>query len=178
MSQHIRHCSVARPFYAGQEGITPFLMLDVEQIEVSGKAFAEPNVIPIAFSNCIPEPMMRNLVSRCSEPAKVEDGGCRFRCTTSPGGFYLRKFLVGERTYMVAVELKDRGCFLIQRLETSISVLWEYPSGKLGAMKLTKVFDRHSSDSEVVLPTGNRLAFLPCCTTDAIWQARLFCLRT
>src|SRR6185437_7080313 len=44
--------------HASDEGVAPVLVLLIQEREVSGKALAEPHVIPISFGGGVPEPLM------------------------------------------------------------------------------------------------------------------------
>src|SRR6185312_7850897 len=98
--------------HASDEGVAPVLVLLIQEREVSGKALAEPHVIPISFGGGVPEPLMRHLVGKqlAIGPGgwvSVENVGGELHAAAHAVGFHLSQLLVGIRTDMVDVELED-----------------------------------------------------------------------
>jgi len=147
---------------AGHEGVAAFVMLGVQQREVGGEAFAQPDIIPVFLGNRIAKPVMRNfvrhqvgggMVGDCVFAVKNSRG--MFRAAMQTGDLHIGQLFIGIGSDGAAEKLHGIARGLVERGDAFVAVLMVDPGFERHSRRRAEVTRRVWRDGNGVQPRSD-----------------------
>src|SRR5262245_26807459 len=143
-------------------------MLNKEQREVSGEAFAQPDIVPIRLGDGVAEPLVGDLVrdeaddrSATERVLTVENRAGVFGAAVDPRRLHVAEFFVGVRPDVFAEKLHRQSRSLFKSGNARVTILMIDPGLKRNTFDKPGVMYGELRDADGVQPRSDGHRLIP-----------------
>ena len=149
--------AIAAAAQAADEGVAAVELFGVEEREVGREAFAQPDIVPIAFGDGVAPPLVRDLVddrrvARGDALLAIEDDGGVLGAAAEAGGLHVRQLLVGIGADLLAEEVERAAAGELEDALAGLGVLREDPDLLRHAFRRRVVTGREARHADGIEP--------------------------
>src|SRR5262249_54745830 len=163
------------------ELIAPVIMLNKEQREVSGEAFAQPDIVPIRLGDGVAKPLVGDLVrdeaddrSATERVLTVENRAGVFGAAVDPRRLHVAEFFVGVRTDVFTEKLHCQPRSLFKTSNARVTILMIDPGLKRDTFNRSGMMYGKLRDADGVQPRSDGRGLFPMRKPPPVAQVCLF----